>query len=574
MSLILDLDLFKVTDWYVKAYRMPISSFSRINKFLKALSSENGSKILIDIYDYPITSYFERKTSDKKLMISNGRNVSKYFQTSEKDRKRVAKVASYLYLIEGKNRIKLTRPGKRYTEAIDGIKSLNQKQKEILLKNIKGEIFDYTLGRFVSLFFQQMSNKISIPDEEITNSKEIKNDVNPVRTKYFFGKKFQSQNFIRIARQLELIEKENESEDVYHLTKKGNEYFLEFYETLRSYQPFTRRQQSLFNYFYPYAQTKGMAAEYMLVDVADVSLYSREEAIRVKDLLRLIDALGIQKLLEITPLIKKSQIKSLSTSGIRKILQKTVIERKSALPVNRIRERIILPEMEKNIVPWGKRNYDSLLGVVMENQQFETAFEHIMKEYTKPVEKKIAVFTTCAKEKPYPTGVGFKQLWNKVKIEISPLDSHIHWLVLSNATAPIPEEYHYSFPFYAYESNLSDFDDLENEQYKRIAVRRLKKYLKKYKYDHLIGYIKPGSIQRDIINEVTSDLNLENKVIICPSEKVVEIAKEKTRGLYSLVLMKQNVVVYELIERILSRFSRNEKDQIKKRKKRNLTAFF
>ncbi len=181
--------------------------------------------------------------------------------------------------------------------------------------------------------------------------------------------------------------------------------------------------------------------------------------------------------------------------------------------LKKMREFLLLAENEPfEIIPPGERDYDGILGIIDQNNlnivnhpHFIKAHEYLMNNYVKPENKAIAVFTTCASTKPYPVS----NLSEMVKYlrRLKNADA-IHWLVLSNATAPVPEELHLCFPFWAYEADIRKLKMKDKIEYVKVTSERLEKYLRKHKYDHYVAYLAEKSTQRAVLQQVQKSLGI------------------------------------------------------------------
>ncbi len=181
--------------------------------------------------------------------------------------------------------------------------------------------------------------------------------------------------------------------------------------------------------------------------------------------------------------------------------------------LKKMRKFLLLASEEPfEIIPPEKRDYDGILGIIdqnnlniVNNHQFIEAHDWVLNKYVRPPNKTITVFTTCAATKPYPNS-NLSEMVNYLKT-LKNADA-IHWLVLSNATAPVPEELHLCFPFWAYEADIRKLRMKDRIEYVRVTAERLEKYLRKHKYDHYIAYLAKNSVQRAVLQQVQKTLEI------------------------------------------------------------------
>jgi hypothetical protein len=208
-----------------------------------------------------------------------------------------------------------------------------------------------------------------------------------------------------------------------------------------------------------------------------------------------------------------------------------------------MRNFLLLGPEPFEIIRMEERDYDGILGNVTMHEHFIEAHNWLINNYIKPNEKNIALFTTCASVKPYSMSPNFSVIIDYLSRGLKNPEV-VHWLVLSNATAPIPQELHNVFPFYAYESDLSKLNSKDTNEYIKIATQRLEKYLRLNSYDHYIALIRPSSVQRKILEQVERILDLD--IIYLPTKETVRRINAQGLGYWSRTGMKHRYTLNEL----------------------------
>ncbi|MFW9995367.1 MAG: DUF5591 domain-containing protein [Candidatus Odinarchaeota archaeon] len=217
----------------------------------------------------------------------------------------------------------------------------------------------------------------------------------------------------------------------------------------------------------------------------------------------------------------------------------------------KLKKRLLIGHQDRKIIPTKDRRYDEIIGAVFDHQHFEKAYQHILRYHKKKKVKNIALFTTCASIKPYSQAPSFKKLFSFLETNLKPRDfEQLHWLVISNATAPIPEEYHYSFPFYAYETNLAKLTRKEQQCFVDTISSRLEAFLRKFKYENYIAFLKPSSLSLQVLKKVCQANSID--LLQIPSLKTKkEIISEKGLLYWNFQGMKNKAVLDELKKTIL-----------------------
>ncbi len=208
-----------------------------------------------------------------------------------------------------------------------------------------------------------------------------------------------------------------------------------------------------------------------------------------------------------------------------------------------MRNFLLLGPEPFEIIKMEERDYDGILGNVTTHEHFIEAHNWLTKNYVKPKNKKIALFTTCASVKPYSMSPNFSLVFGYLSRILKNPDT-IHWLVLSNATAPVPQELHNVFPFYAYETDITKLNSKDTDEYVEIATQRLEKYLRLNNYNHHIALIRPSSIQKKILEKVEKKLGLD--IIYLPTKKTIARINAQGLGFWSRTGMKHKYTLNEL----------------------------
>lgn len=193
-----------------------------------------------------------------------------------------------------------------------------------------------------------------------------------------------------------------------------------------------------------------------------------------------------------------------------------------------IYRQFFLKNREFIIIPPEERDYDGLLGEVFQHPHFCIAHEFIIQN-TPSVKNKIGLFTTCAATKPYPFSPNFQRIFCFLEATFGKkqLVERLHWLVISNASAPVPQEYHYSFPFYAYESNVLRFSKKIRLSYEEVVIERMTKYFSRYSdYIGFVALLRPKSQWEQLVTELSMEITM------VPKASTAKKIKEKSLGLW------------------------------------------
>lgn len=263
----------------------------------------------------------------------------------------------------------------------------------------------------------------------------------------------------------------------------------------------------------------------------------------LKDLIRGLDSTSF---LHIRRFMKRFKIskKNGNKQNITQHVAESILRSSAKTSVIKEMHRFIFKTSEYHpIIEKEERDYDGILGKVISHKHFIEAHKWMLDNYTKPEEKEIAFFTTCASVKPYPTSPNFSVIINHLKKELKD-PNKIHWLVLSNATAPIPEEFHTTFPFYAYETDITKLNKEESKKYVRITSKRLKKYLEVNYYSHYVALLRPSSFQMQVLKKVEKSLDLN--IIYLPRQNTINKINSLGNGFWSRVGMKHKFTLSEL----------------------------
>ncbi len=197
---------------------------------------------------------------------------------------------------------------------------------------------------------------------------------------------------------------------------------------------------------------------------------------------------------------------------------------------------------ELTIIPPEERDYDGILGEVFQHPHFCAAHDFILQN-TSSVKRKIGLFTTCAATKPYPYSPNFHRVFQFLETIFGKeqVAECIHWLVISNASAPVPQEYHYSFPFYAYESNVLRFSKKIRLVYEETVIERMNQYFSRYSdYMGFVGLLRPNSQWAQLITKLPMEITL------VPKPSTAKKIKEKSLGLWRNHGLTRPIVLEEL----------------------------
>lgn len=116
--------------------------------------------------------------------------------------------------------------------------------------------------------------------------------------------------------------------------------------------------------------------------------------------------------------------------------------------------------------------------VVLKEPLFELVFERILKDF-KP-KSRIALFSLCTKTRPYCKSYKWNLLTKKFSNRAD--------LIVSSSSGVVPIKYQYCYPFMQYgDAHKKRKDQAEIDKlYIKIMIRKVKKFLTKFKYDLVI----------------------------------------------------------------------------------------
>jgi len=275
----------------------------------------------------------------------------------------------------------------------------------------------------------------------------------------------------------------------------------------------------------PLIKRRGMSHSYIKLNNLENYLphnYEKEKISILKSIIRFIDSTDINKIRKI---LRNNQVKYFGRKKeeIRNEFIDFILQNVSRL---KKLENELFENKNYQLIPSKDRDYDGILGIALNHKNFDKAHKEILK-LNKDLKKNIAFLTTCASIKPYSLSPTFKHIFKNIK-EKTGIFENIHWLVISNATAPIPEEFHYSYPFFAYETDLNKLNKSEIKIYQEIALKRMKEYFTKFQYDYYIGYLRPNSYQRKVVELLQNEMDIKFKFF--PSLDVINKIKKLGMG--------------------------------------------
>lgn len=301
-------------------------------------------------------------------------------------------------------------------------------------------------------------------------------------------------------------------------------------------------------------QRPAMSHPYIAVDSLGHQLlkrgFSQELVYLLKDLIRLGDSTDLIILRRIN---KKFQL-SLDISTHRTASEsfaQTLIANAENYPLSQIQTVLLAGKDDRRLIDYRDRQYDEILGPVFDHQLFRDSFELLLQRKELKA-KKIAFFTTCASVKPYPVSPTFSRVFDYIDEQLGKeaRSTSIHWLVLSNASAPIPEEYHSTFPYYAYETDLNQLSKKQIQRYKEVTTDQITRFLEKFHYDHYFALLRPNHTQREVLEAATANLNIH--VDYYPTNNTIRRIKNLGPGFWSRRGLTHEFTLKELTDKLAS----------------------
>ncbi len=285
------------------------------------------------------------------------------------------------------------------------------------------------------------------------------------------------------------------------------------------------------------------AMSHKYIDIETLDIPDKTNRYLVIDLVRILDSAPIWV---VTNFLKNNQI-NIESRKKEKLMETVVFSLLNSIDISDINDyhNELIGKYDRMIIDYNKRDYNGILGTCFLHEHFEKAHFDIVNNYSKPKHKNIAFWTTCSSTKPYLISDTFNKIFAHLKDKVDNNLDNIHWLVVSNASAPIPEEYHRTFPFYAYECDLRSLNKKEIEIYKTTTIERLHKYLNKTEYDFHIAYMRPNSIQAVIMKTVMDELDIS--YIVLPTQATIKKIKSTKKLLWDFQGMKTKYSLDELV---------------------------
>lgn len=297
-----------------------------------------------------------------------------------------------------------------------------------------------------------------------------------------------------------------------------------------------------------------MSHPYIAVDNLGQQLikegFTQDLVYLIKDLVRLGDSTSLTNLRRINRKFNLNlNIRNHQTAS--KSFAQELISHAKSHPLKDIHLILLAGKEDLGLIDYPDRRYDEILGPVFQHSHFHDSLNLILK-MKKPQGKKIALFTTCASVKPYTVSPTFSRVFSYINGQLGGEVSSrsIHWLVLSNATAPIPEEFHSTFPFYAYETDLNQLTKQQIQSYKEVTIKRLTQFLDKFQYESYIGLLRPSHTQREVLEAVATTLNIN--VIHCPTDCTIKRIKTQGPGFWSRRGLTHEFTLRELTNKLSS----------------------
>ncbi|MHA2233627.1 MAG: DUF5591 domain-containing protein [Candidatus Hodarchaeales archaeon] len=301
-------------------------------------------------------------------------------------------------------------------------------------------------------------------------------------------------------------------------------------------------------------QRPAMSHPYIAVDTLGQQLikegFTQDLVYLIKDLIRLGDSTSLTNLRRINKKFNLN-LNARNHQTASKSFAQELISNAKHHPLEEIHLVLLAGKEDLGLIDYPDRRYDEILGPIFRHRHFHDSLNLILK-MKKPQGKKIALFTTCASVKPYAISPTFSRVFSYIDEHLGKEQSSrsIHWLVLSNATAPIPEELHSSFPFYAYETDLNQLTKQEIQSYKEVTIKRLTQFLEKFQYESYIGLLRPSHTQREVLEAVATTLNID--VIHYPTASTIKRIKTLGAGFWSRRGLTHEFTLRELTNKLTS----------------------
>jgi hypothetical protein len=297
-----------------------------------------------------------------------------------------------------------------------------------------------------------------------------------------------------------------------------------------------------------------MSHPYIAVDSLGHQLlkkgFSQELVYLLKDLIRLGDSTGLINLRRINKKFQLSLDISTHQTASESFTQ-ALISNAENYPLSQIQRVLLAEKDDRRLIDYHDRRYDEILGPVFDHRLFRDSFDLLLQ--TKELKaKKIAFFTTCASVKPYPVSPTFSRVFDYIDEQLGKevRSASVHWLVLSNASAPIPEEFHSTFPYYAYETDLNRLSKKQIQKYKEVTTDQITRFLEKFHYDHYIALLRPNHMQQEVLEAATANLNID--VDYYPKNSTIRRIKSLGPGFWSRRGLTHELTLKELTNKLAS----------------------
>ncbi len=181
----------------------------------------------------------------------------------------------------------------------------------------------------------------------------------------------------------------------------------------------------------------------------------------------------------------------------------------------------------KPIIPPEMQASHELKGATIEvlNHPHFVVWQHWLQEfYEKPQKKRFALFLQCSFVKPYSHSRTHKEIVRHLKA--LPNYGEIHQLVVSTPGV-VPIEFDHYYPFNAYDWPEWEETPEVMKEYERVTEERVRKYLKKHRYEKVFSYLKPSSHSYRAVERACKKLHIP--LINCFPPELEEELKQSTR---------------------------------------------
>ena len=176
-----------------------------------------------------------------------------------------------------------------------------------------------------------------------------------------------------------------------------------------------------------------------------------------------------------------------------------------------------------NFIPkFPKDKQERIVGVSKDtllHPYYEVWQDYFQRFYKVPKGKRFALFLPCSYIKPYRRSPTHRAILRKL-LKL-PTYKQIHQIMISSPGV-IPREFENYYPFNSYEWNEKDETEEIKKLYIDVNKERIKKYLRRHKYEKVFSYLKPDSESYKALKEACDELGI-NLINLVDEEKYSEL---------------------------------------------------